>query len=107
MSKITKPLQYFTAYYGLLQSAHVVTLMRGGVVLLKTGEMPFPAPSPPGGWSPQAIPFLVGMGIVDFVAICLALIFVFQAIVRQRIDYLLGIISLTIALIELVFRGIS
>ena len=100
-------LRNLIVYYGILQSAHFLTLLRAGVVLFQTGEMPFPAPSPPEGWSQQAIPFLVGMGIVDAVAIILALIFVYQSIIRKQPRPLLGIISLTIAMASAVLFAVG
>ena len=87
-----------TIYYGVLQSAHLLTLLRASFIILQTGEIPFPALSPPGGWLPQAIPFLVGMGVVDAVAIVLALIFVFQTNIRKNYQPIIGIISMTIAM---------
>jgi len=85
----------------------MITLLRAGFIILQTGEMPFPAPSPPGGWSAQAIPFLVGMGVVDAVAIIIALIFVFQAIIRKQDQPLLGIISMTIAMASAVLFAVG
>jgi len=78
MLEKNKLLRYSIVYYGLLQSAHLITLLLAGLILLQTGEIPFPAPAPPGGWSSQAIPFLVGMGFVDVIAICLAFYFCFS-----------------------------
>jgi len=77
------------------------------MILLQTGEMPFPAPSPPGGWSHQAIPFLVGMGVVDTVSIILALGFVYQAIFRKNSQPLIGIISMTIAMTSAVLFAVG
>ncbi len=96
-----------TIYYGVLQSAHLLTLIRAGLIILQTGELPFPAPSPTGGWTPQAMPFLVGMGVVDALAISLALVFVYQSIVRKNELPLIGIISMTIAIASAVLFAVG
>jgi hypothetical protein len=95
--KNDKVLRLLTGYYGILQSSHMLVLLRAGLILLRTGEMKFPAPPPPGGWLLQTIPFLVGMGIVDAVAITQALFYVYYAVFRNQLIPQLGIISMTIA----------
>lgn len=53
------------------------------------------------------MPFLVGMGVVDVVAITLALVFVYQSILRNNEQPLIGIISLTIAIASAVLFAIG
>jgi hypothetical protein len=84
-------------YYGILQSVHLLALLRAGYLFSRLNRFPFPAPPPAGGWAPQTVPFLIGMGIVDAVAIILALIFAFTWVTRRKIQTRLGLISLTIA----------
>ena len=84
-------------YYGILQSVHLLALLRAGYLFIQLNTIPFPAPPPAGGWAPQAIPFLIGMGIVDAVAIILALIFASMWVTRRQVQTRLGLISLTIA----------
>jgi len=90
-------LRLLIIYYGVLQSVHLLALLRAGYLFNRLNRMPFPAPPPPGGWAPQAVPFLIGMGLVDAVAIILALVFVYLWITSRQAPIRLGLISLTIA----------
>jgi hypothetical protein len=90
-------LQTLILYYGILQSVHLLALLRAGYLFSRLNRMPFPAPPPAGGWTPQAVPFLIGMGLVDGFAIILALIFAYTWVTRRQVLTRLGLISLTIA----------
>ena len=90
--------RFLTGYYGILQSIHLVLLARAGWFLLHGRAIPFPAPPPPGGWSGSALPFLLGMGLVDLFAIGLGLVFVYNFFLQDRLLIKLGLISLTTAL---------
>lgn len=94
-----KAIKYFAGYYGVLQSLHLLSLARAGWIVINGGEMPFPAPPPPGGWPASSLPFLLGMGSTDVVAIVLGLIFVYQFLIKGEFKGTLGVISLTIALV--------
>jgi hypothetical protein len=85
------------AYYGLIEVVHSVVLARAGVEFLASGSVGFPAPPPPGGWSPQATHFLVATGAVDGVNILLALLFVYGYFRRPgwRLLPWLGAVTLT------------
>ena len=89
--------RYLTGYYGVLQSFHLMLLTRAGWFLLKGRGIPFPAPPPSGGWPESALPYLLGMGIVDVFAIVLGLIFVYIFFTRDKIHFTIGLISLTAA----------
>lgn len=95
---ISKPFRYLAGYYGVLQSLHLISLARAGWLLLQTGELPFPAPPPPGGWPQTSLPFLLGMGIADLFAIFLGLLFAYQLLFRRIVQAKLGLISLTAAI---------
>ena len=45
---------------------------------MKTGNVPFPASPPPGGWNPAVIPFLMGMAAADVVAAGIGIFFAFS-----------------------------
>lgn len=107
MSSTHSSLRFLIPYYGLLQSAHGIALLRAGVILLRGGEMPFPAPPPPGGWSPQATFFLLALGILDGFNILLALWFMAQFVRAGKHDSPLGLISLTIACASAVVFAIA
>ena len=97
----TKPsstFRFMTGYYGVLQSMHLLLLARAGWCLLQKQQMPFPASPPPGGWPGPALPYLLGMGIVDLFAIGLGLVFAYSFFFRKEINIVLGLISLTAAL---------
>ena len=83
-------------YYGLLQSLHLLTLIRAGSLILLRNEFPFPILPPPEGWTSQTVPFMVGLGTTDVVAILLGLIFAYQALLKEKIHYLLGLLSITV-----------
>ena len=84
------------AYYGILQSLHLVVLLRAGVLLLLQDRLSFPILPPPGGWNPQVIPFMLGLGSTDIAGILLGLCFVFRALIKGASYRRLGVISLTI-----------
>jgi hypothetical protein len=84
------------AYYGILQGLHLGVLVRAGVILLLQGRFPFPILPPPGGWDPQIIPFMLGLGMTDLAGILLGLFFVYRALIKGAFYRRLGVISLTI-----------
>ncbi|MFO8035190.1 MAG: hypothetical protein R6U57_00970 [Anaerolineales bacterium] len=90
-------LRTLTIYYGLLQSAHLLTLLRAGIIFNRTRKLPFPVPPPAKGWDSQTIPFLIAMGLVDGTAFIMALIFSYSAVLGGWMMPQLGIISLTVA----------
>jgi hypothetical protein len=85
------------AYYGLIEVVHSIVLVRAGLELLASGSVGFPAPPPPGGWSPQATHFLIATGVMDGVNIVLALLFVYGFFRRPEWLLLpwLGAVTLT------------
>ena len=91
-------IRYLASYYGILQSFHLLLLARAGWFLMKGRMLPFPAPPPPGGWPQSALPFLLGMGLVDGFAIGLGLAFVYSLLFSDTIKSTIGLISLTAAL---------
>jgi hypothetical protein len=85
------------AYYGVLQCAHLGALIRALVLLRTRGYLGFPAPPPENGWTLQALEFLFGMGVADFLNILLSLYFVFLFFkTRARWGYL-GIATLSVS----------
>lgn len=85
------------AYYGLIQTVHLVVLARAATLLLVNGSITFPAPPPPGGWTTQASHFLVGLGGVDAANAMAALAFVYGFFSRARWRYWLGTLTLSVA----------
>jgi hypothetical protein len=90
--------QILLIYYGILQSAHLISLVRAGWIWTATNQMVFPAPPPQGGWAPETIPFLFGMGLVDALAAFLGIAYVGLAFREKTPESSLGLISLTSAL---------
>lgn len=93
-----KLFRYLVGFYGFLQTMHLFFLGRAGYLLLKTGNVPFPASPPPGGWDTEVIPFLMGMAAADVVAASMGIYFAYSLIINGKIKPLAGVISLTIAL---------
>lgn len=91
----SKRFRLLVGYYGILQSFHLLLLTRAGWFVLNNREIPFPAPPPPGGWTASALPFLLGMGFVDLLAIALGLVFGYIFFFRKEIPFTLALISLT------------
>jgi hypothetical protein len=71
-------------------------LIKAGAILLMTDNFPFPILPPPGGWDPQIIPFMLGLGMTDLAGILLGLCFVYRALIKGAFYRRLGVISLTI-----------
>jgi len=84
------------AYYGILQSLHLLVLLRAGVILFLQTRFPFPILPPPGGWDGQTIPFMIGLGTTDLAGILLGQFFAYRALITGTFYRRLGVISLTI-----------
>jgi hypothetical protein len=85
-------------YYGVLQISHLITLTWAGSVLLRTGQVPFPAQPPPGGWHAQALPFLLAMGLLDAGAAGLGVYFASSWLFHERWRVQVGLLSTAMAL---------
>ncbi len=83
-------------YYGVLQTLHLLTLARAGLLILSGDPAPFPILPPPEGWSAQAMAFLYGLAGVDVIGIILGIRFAVQNTIQQRFNPRLGIVSLTV-----------
>ncbi|HSJ58675.1 MAG TPA: hypothetical protein VLC95_15940 [Anaerolineae bacterium] len=83
------------AYYGFIQAAHLIALLRAAILLLTTGRLTFPAPPPPPGWTDQARYFLVTLGLLDTFLILLSFAFVAGYFARARWHSWLGLATLS------------
>lgn len=91
--------RYLSAYYGILQITHLMVLGRASVIYVQTNVLPFPASPPPQGWSPQVIPFLFGLGVVDAIAAGLGVFWAASILLTHKMDEALwGQISLSVAI---------
>jgi len=86
-------------YYGLLQSLHMLTLARAGLLILQGAAYPFPILPPPGGWAEQSMAFLFGLAGMDIIGILLGILFAGQVLFERKLNRLLGFLSLTIFII--------
>jgi len=93
---VSKQLKVLIAYYGILQSLHLLVLIRAGYMLLQGEPAPFPILPPPGGWQEQSIPFMFGLAGMDVIGIILGIYYSFKTFFKQEHILLLGILSLTI-----------
>jgi len=96
MSKKLRKLQVAILYYGVLQSLHLLILLRAGILLLTTSTIPFPILPPSNGWQAQTWPFLLGLAGMDVIGILLGIIFAVRSKLKGVVDQKLGLISLTI-----------
>jgi hypothetical protein len=88
--------QLLILYYGVLQSLHLLVLLRAGILLLTTSTIPFPILPPSTGWQAQTWPFLLGLAGIDVIGILLGIIFAVRSQFKGVVDQKLGLISLTI-----------
>jgi hypothetical protein len=93
------------AYYGLLQTLHLLVLIRAGIILLQGSESPFPILPPPGGWQEQSMGFMFGLAGMDVLGILLGIFFSYQTIIKKQFMPILGILSLTIFITGAVVFG--
>lgn len=96
MKRIEKFGKWLIVYYGILQSLHLLTLARAGLILWFSQRTPFPILPPPGGWSSQTMPFLYGLAGMDVLGILLALIFSLHFLFKHKFRPVVGLISMTI-----------
>ena len=83
-------------YYGILQSLHLLALIRAGILLGMGQAAPFPILPPADGWDAQSMPFLIGLGTTDAVGIIMGIVFALQLLIKGIYNRILGILSLTI-----------
>lgn len=94
--KISGQLKFLIAYYGFLQSMHLLVLIRAGFLLLQGKIAPFPILPPPGGWQVQTMPFMFGLAGMDVIGIVFGIYYSFKTLLKQKHIALWGILSLTI-----------
>ena len=95
-NNISKQLKVLIAYYGFLQSLHLLALIRAGFMLLQGEPAPFPILPPPDGWQEQTMPFMLGLAGMDVLGIFLGIFYSYQTISTRKHHRLLCILSLTI-----------
>lgn len=105
MQKDNNVPKFLIGYYGLLQTLHILTLIRAGIILLQGGKAPFPILPPPNGWQDQAMAFMYGLAGMDVLGIILGIIFSYQTVVNDKFMPVLGILSLTIFIAGAVVFG--
>lgn len=105
MKKSGTPLKLLIAYYGLLQTLHLLVLIRAGILLLQGGEAPFPILPPPEGWQEQSMAFMFGLAGMDVLGIILGIYFSYQTLFKDQFKPLTGLLSLTIFITGAVVFG--
>lgn len=96
MRKDDKAPKFMIAYYGLLQTMHLMVLIRAGIIFLQGGKAPFPILPPPDGWQDQAMAFMFGLAGMDVLGIILGIIFSYKTLFKGKFMPVLGLLSLTI-----------
>ncbi len=99
--------RFLIPYYGLLQTLHLLTLARAGLLILLGTPAPFPILPPPGGWTDQAMAFLYGLAFTDVAGILMGIIFAAQWTFKKNFNPTLGVLSLTIFITGAIVFGIG
>jgi hypothetical protein len=105
MVKTDKGIRIGVVYYGILQSLHLLTLARAGLLILRGVAFPFPILPPPQGWNQQSMAFLFGLAGTDVIGILLGIIFAGQLLLKGKLNRTLGVLSLTIFITGAVVFG--
>ena len=82
-------------YYGVIQAAHFISLIRAAIIYLKNNVLTFPASPPESGWTDQAEFFLIGMGIFDIFNIFGTFILLYGFFAQKKWVYWFALINLT------------
>jgi hypothetical protein len=96
MKKNNHTMKRLTLYYGILQSLHLLTLARAGLLIIQGDFSPFPIPSAPGGWTDQALNFMFGLAGMDVIGIALGIVFALRFLKHGAMNRTLGLLSLII-----------
>lgn len=99
--------RFLIPYYGLLQTLHLLTLARAGLLILQGTPAPFPILPPPAGWTDQTMAFLYGLAFTDVVGILMGIRFAAQWRFKKHFNLTLGVLSLTIFITGAVVFGIG
>jgi hypothetical protein len=97
--------KFLIAYYGLLQTSHLLVLIYAGFMLLGGETAPFPILPPPSGWQEQSMAFMFGLAGMDVIGIILGILFSYKTLIKQKFEPMLGILSLTIFISGAVIFG--
>src|SRR6185369_8848405 len=84
-------------YYALYQFVHIFVNVRGLHILMTGGVLDFPAPPPPGGWSPDVVHIGIAIGFADLAGAVIALIFAYGYSCGAPWRIWLGTVALTIS----------
>jgi hypothetical protein len=88
--------------FGLYQTAHLLSNIRGAFVFFGRGELPFPALPPAGGFNPHLIAAYIDMAAMDSLNALASLVFVWSYFTQKSWRLWLGTITLTLS----VYAGI-
>ncbi|MFQ6612664.1 MAG: hypothetical protein ACE5D2_06125 [Fidelibacterota bacterium] len=94
-------------WYGFLQAIHLIVLLIARFKYVKTGAVGFPAPGPPGGWSPQTNYFLLGLGYLDFCTAIIALLFIYRFFTKKHRYRTLGLVVLSSSTVSAIIFGLG
>jgi hypothetical protein len=83
--------------FGLYQTAHLLSNIRGSFVFFGRGELPFPALPPAGGFDPHLIFAYVDMAFMDSFNALVSLVFVWGYFTGKPWRLWLGTITLTLS----------
>lgn len=82
-------------YYGVLQTFHILALVGSGLWWFQNGDLGVLALPPQGGWTDQALHFLIATGLFDFVIAVSSIFFVLSYRKDGESADVLGAVALT------------
>jgi hypothetical protein len=103
-NKLTK---FLVACFGLYQLGHLLSNIIGSFTFFSTGEIPFPALPPPGGWSADLRNVFVDMASMDTLNAAVSLVFVWGYYKRKQWRLWLGTITLTLSVYAAILFNLS
>lgn len=94
-------------YYVIVQALHLGALFLAALQYWSRHQIVFPAPAPEGGWSDQAMIFLLALGTADGLIILSAFVFLY-GFIREKPWYpALGLFSIWAAIVTAVVFGFA
>ncbi|HKJ26517.1 MAG TPA: hypothetical protein VJ965_02675 [Anaerolineales bacterium] len=84
--------------FGLYQTAHLLSNIRGAFVYFGQGRLPFPALPPAGGFDPHLVTAYVDMAFMDSFNAMVSFVFIWGYFSRKPWRLWLGSITLTLSL---------
>ena len=89
--------KFLVLAFGLYQTGHLLSNLRGAFIFFGRGKLPFPALPPPGGFDPQLVSAYLDMAVMDSSVAVISLVFVWGYFTRKPWRLWLGSMTLTLS----------